>query len=127
MTRSAHHMERLQQALAEGAERARRLSFMLANPWDEVGRPTITMLPKARRLVEHSLREASDAAADIGCEIGDVRWTGFVAILHSASTAIASAQASECEAAAHLLDALRDKATRLRNLRAGRGPVVRLS
>lgn len=126
MTRSKHHMERLQQALAQGAERARRLAFLLRHPFDEAGCMTALALPRARKLVEVSLIEASDAAADLGCELGDIRWTGIVALLHSASQAVPQIEASEAEAAGDLLERLRGRTQQLRNARAGAVPTVRL-
>jgi hypothetical protein len=127
MSTADHHLDRLQAALALGAERARRLAFLLREPFDECGVPTVRLRPLASKLLATSFNDASDAAADLGIEMLDQRWTGLVAILHAASRRIPDMKAAEAKMAAALLDRLRQRAQQLRHARAAQMPVIRLA
>lgn len=126
MSAAAEHMERLQAALGRGAETALRLQRLLALPYDEIGRPTAIALGPCRWLLGKHLADAADAAEELGAEIGDVRWTGIVGLLHHASQAVARAESSDARDVAELLAGMRQTARVLRDKPASAEPRVTL-
>jgi hypothetical protein len=127
MSAVAEHFERLQAHLAMGQVRAVRLTRLLALAVDEDGRPSVFVLPMAHSLLSASLIQASDAAADVGIELGDIRWTAVVTLLHNAGTHVRGMSWREALSVAKLLQGLQVRAAQLRQRRSTSEPRVRLS
>jgi hypothetical protein len=127
MSNVAEHFEALQHHLASGQQRAERLGRLLAHTLDESGRPSVFVLPEARALVSASMIRAADAAADIGIELFDVRWTAVVTLLHNAGTFVRTITAREADAVVALLRGLQVRVVQLRFRRETGEMKVRLS
>jgi hypothetical protein len=115
----SEHFESLQAHLAQGQTRAERLERLLACDLDEAGRPSVFVLPEARALLSAALMRAADAAADLGIELFDVRWTAVVTLLHHASGFVRTMGAREARLAAELLRGLQVRVVQLRFRGAG--------
>lgn len=126
MSNVSEAFEKLQENLAVGEMRAERLARLLFHPLDEAGRPSAFVMPEARSLLTASLIRASEAAADIGIELFDVRWNAVVALLHNASTCVRTATGREAGMVATLLGGLRVRTTQLRHRRETGEVKVRL-
>jgi hypothetical protein len=127
MSTASEYFEKLQAALDEAATHSQRLYRLLAEPWDELGKPTFFALPHARALLSADLRNAADAAELLGDELGDIRWTAVVALLHRGSTCVSEATPWDMSQLTGLLDRLKTRVVQLRNARSSSQPRVSLS
>jgi hypothetical protein len=127
MSAVAEGMERTLAALGEAEAHAWRLQMLLTLQYDEAGRPAVLVLGYARHLLAAALREAADGCEAVGVQQGDIRWTGPVALLHNASTCVATlSDPRTCREIADLMRRMREIVETLRHRGMSRDVSVRL-
>jgi hypothetical protein len=128
MTSAAESLDRTHAALSEAKAHAQHMARVFAFGFSDCGVPRVLSLIPLRADLARALRAAGDAAEQLGVELGDIRWTATVTLIHNASMYVWSARDTcTCNQIADLLERLRYRIDQLRNMRQGRYPVVTLN